>query len=281
VFVAGHPHDVLGRWGDRVINVLYGTDDWVAGALLTNQDPRRLVVEERAALARADLVLAVGPELADRWRALGAQPVEFPNGCDAQTYLDMSQSERATLPAGFPEPVAGLIGRLNERIDPDLLMAAADSGVGVLLVGPPEPRWWHKNGSALLSRSNVHHVGPVPFDEVARWLARVDVGLVPYADSDFNRASFPLKTLEYLAAGLPVVSTDLPASRRLRMQTDQLWIAPDRTAFVEAVWEAARMARSPDAVRQRQGVARKYSWASRAEEFAQLTGLRAEARAAA
>ena len=43
----------------------------------------------------------------------------------------------------------------------------------------------------------------------------LDVGLTPYRDTEFNRASFPLKTLEYLGAGVPVVTANLPAARWL------------------------------------------------------------------
>jgi teichuronic acid biosynthesis glycosyltransferase TuaH len=125
----------------------------------------------------------------------------------------------------------------------------------------------------LLARPNVHHVGAVPFEELPRWFARMDVGLTPYTDSAFNRASFPLKTLEYLAAGRAVVSTDLPASARLRTESTQVWIAADHRGFADAVRQAAACPRTPEVVEQRRAVARRHSWAARAEEFARLTGL--------
>ena len=62
----------------------------------------------------------------------------------------------------------------------------------------------------------MHYTGPVPQHEVPAYLAAIDVGVTPYRDTAFNRASFPLKTLEYLGAGRPVVSSDLPATRWLR-----------------------------------------------------------------
>jgi teichuronic acid biosynthesis glycosyltransferase TuaH len=270
VFIACHQHDLLGRWGRDVVDVLYGTDDWVAGATLMNQDARYVLREERAAIARADLVLAVGPELAERWEGLGAQPVVFPNGCDPSAY--QSPSAPGPVPAGFPAKVAGLVGQLSDRIDIALLESVADTGIGLLLVGPREPGWEPERAGALLSRSNVHHVGPVPFEELPQWFARLDVGLTPYADTAFNRASFPLKTLEYLAAGLPVVSTDLPASRRLSEETPHIRIATE--SFADAVVRAADTEWTPDAVEQRRCVAARHSWAARAAEFARLAGLR-------
>jgi teichuronic acid biosynthesis glycosyltransferase TuaH len=274
VFVACTQHDLLGRWGRDVLNVLYGTDDWVAGATLMNQDARFVLKEEQAAIARADLVLAVGPELAERWEKLGAQPVVFPNGCNPDAYQGVSSREPGPVPSGFPARVAGLVGQLSDRIDIGLLESVADTGIGLLLVGPREPNWEPGRANALLDRPNVHHVGAVAFEELPQWFARLDVGLTPYADTAFNRASFPLKTLEYLAAGLPVVSTDLPASRRLSAETSHIWIAADGRSFADAVVRAASGEWTPAAAGQRRSVAAQHSWAVRARTFIQLAGLR-------
>jgi teichuronic acid biosynthesis glycosyltransferase TuaH len=269
--LACSPHDVLGRWGPSVVDVLYGTDDWVAGAELMKLDRERVAAEERNSLRRADLALAVGPELAQRWRGLGAEPVLFPNGCSPDAYL--ADVEPAAVPDGFPAAVAGLSGQLSDRIDLALLEAVAETGIGLLLVGPRDPGWYPERVNALLAKDNVHHVGAVPFEELLPYLARFDVGLTPYADSGFNRASFPLKTLEYLAAGKPVVSSDLPASRRLHEETAEVWVAETAEEFARLVLDAVKQARDPNAVADRRAVAREHSWAARAATLAGLIGL--------
>ena len=103
------------------------------------------------------------------------------------------------------------------------------------------------------------------------YLSQIDVGLTPYADSHFNRASFPLKTLEYLAAGLPVVSTDLPATRWL--QTSHIRIASGPGDVVAAVREAAKETADDSARVARRQFAARHSWAVRAAEVAELLRL--------
>jgi len=210
--VAGYLEDVLGRW-DGAVDVLYITDDHVAGAGLMGLSAGRLQAQERRAAARADVVAVVSPRLAGHWSALGADPVLIPNGCYPGQAGGAAPAPAVT---GLPRPVAGLVGQLTERIDVGLLEAVAGAGLSLLLVGPYDPRWEPERFAALIAQPNVHHTGRVPAQQVPSYLAAMDVGLTPYAGTAFNQASFPLKTLEYLGAGLPVVSTDLPGSRWLQ-----------------------------------------------------------------
>lgn len=269
--------DVLRGWPARTRTVLYGTDDWVAGAELMGQRASRLRRQERRAVTRADVVTAITPELSDRWRELGANPVLLPNGCDPQAYSGVDNVAPAPLPDGFPMPVAGVVGQLNNRLDADLLAAVADSGLGLLLVGPRDPGWLPDRWDALVARPNVHHAGAVPFEDLPKWLARMDVGLTPYTDTPFNRASFPLKTLEYLAAGRPVVGSDLPATRGLAAQGKDVTAVAGPEAFARQVMVAADVPRTPDVKRRRQAVAARHSWSARATRMARLVGLPTEA----
>ena len=281
--VSGYLEDVLGRWGPA-INVLYCTDDHVAGAGLMGLSADRLRSQERLALARADVVAVVSPTLADHWSALGADPVLIPNGCsDSDPWPDGKAA-----PTGLPRPVVGLVGQLSERIDLDILTALSDAGFALLLVGPRDPRWEPQRFAELTSRPGVHYTGRVPAASVPAYLAAIDVGITPYAGSDFNRASFPLKTLEYLAAGRPVVSTDLPGAR---------WLLDDLARALavtgERPAEIMTLARTPaefvSAVRQMvpgprgehdqargercRAFATRHSWARRADAMAAALGL--------
>lgn len=270
--------DVLSGWPAGTRAVLYGTDDWVAGAELMGQSVTRLRREEQRAVAAADIVLAITPELAERWRALGADPALLPNGCDPAAYLAVDQIAPAALPDGFPMPVAGVVGQLNNRLDAGLLAAVADTGLGLLLVGPRDPGWLPDRWDELVARPNVHHTGAVPFAELPRWLARMDVGLTPYTDTPFNRASYPLKTLEYLAAGRPVVGSDLPATRALAQESPDVTAVAGAEAFARAVMEAADLPRTADLVTRRTRAVRvRHSWAARATRLAGLLGLPTDA----
>jgi teichuronic acid biosynthesis glycosyltransferase TuaH len=286
--------DLLGGWGEGVTNVLFGTDDYVAGAELMGLSAGYLHGLERRALARADVVVAVTQDLARRWSGGRARTVVIPNGCWPATG---TTARRAPDAARLPWPVIGLVGHLADRIDFDVLDAIADAGFSLLLVGPRDPQWEPVRFSQLIDRPSVCYVGAVPSADVPSYLAAVDVGITPYRDTPFNRASFPLKTLEYLGAGLPVISADLPAARWLRSDLIRaarerdaeqvLQLASAKTGYVNAIrnliqnygtTEPAGFATAPtgwkkDLASGCIAFAERHSWPQRAETFISEIGL--------
>jgi teichuronic acid biosynthesis glycosyltransferase TuaH len=269
--VACHLDDVLGRWPSDVLNVLYGTDDYVAGAELMRLERGRIEREERSQLRHADVAVVISKQLADRWTSLGFDRpiVIIPNGVDTAAYRGL----HAVAPAAgidLVRPVAGLVGQLSNRIDIRLLESVVAADCSLLIVGPHDPSWEPRRFEQLISHPRVKWVGPVPFAQLPPFLKSIDVGLTPYVDTEFNRASFPLKTLEYLAAGKPVVSTDLPAVRWL--DTDLVTVA-DPSTFGGAARAAALASVSNDLVCRRVAFAEQHSWENCADSFAKAIGI--------
>ncbi len=152
-----------------------------------------------------------------------------------------------------------------------MLDAVAATGASLLLVGPCSPTFDLERLDALLARRNVRWVGAKPFDELPAYLGAIDVGLTPYAQSAFNEASFPLKTLEYLAAGRPAVVSDLPAHRWL--DTPHVTIAATPEAFARRTRELLDRPRSSAHAAARRAFGAGHSWSARADEVARLLGL--------
>lgn len=267
--VAAGPIDCFGLCGERR-KVLYATDDFVAGARLTGLSERQLVRAETRQAAAVGLVVAVSPPLVDKWRGLGRETVLLPNGCDIALFAATDDTEPAD-DVDLDPPIAGFIGHLSTRIDVSLLVAIAERGISLLLVGPRQGTFPLGSMDKLLAMPNVRWVGAKPFEELPSYMRLIDVGLTPYADTAFNRASFPLKTLEYLAGGRAVVATDLPAVAWL--DTDLISVATGRRAYADAVAGALTEPRSPAIEQRRREFAGRHSWDVRTAEFARLIGV--------
>jgi teichuronic acid biosynthesis glycosyltransferase TuaH len=268
--LACHLNDVFGGFAPQVRRVIFGTDDWVAGAQLMGENARWLARDERRQIAQADLVVAISAVLEARWRGMGGKVIMVPNGVQTSAYARLTE-QTPPVPVSLPGPVVGVVGNLSERIEMSLLEALVDDGLSLLLVGPVNPRWESARFAALVERPTVQWVGRQPFEAIPAFLNCIDVGVTPYVDSEFNRASFPLKTLEYLAAGRPVVSTDLPAVRWL--DTELVWVADKPHEFVAAVRAAAEQAHDPAQLAARRDFAEQHSWANRAAEIARAIDL--------
>lgn len=269
--VAASFDDVLGATPARV-RVLWGTDDWVAGAGLMGLSPEWLQRQEALQLRRADRVFAVSELLAARWSSRADDVEILPNGCDVETFAT-TQRVTPSPDVRLQPPIAGFVGHLSDRIDLDLLEGVADRGHSLLLVGPVQRSFDTARWRALIARPNVQWTGPRPAEDLPAYLNHVRVGLTPYADTPFNRSSFPLKTLEYLAAGLPVVSTDLPAARSLPHGLIELAGGPEE--FYAAV-ERALVDDGSAAAARRLEYARGQSWDARAAQLVGALQLRGD-----
>ncbi|WP_315772747.1 glycosyltransferase [Rhodococcoides kroppenstedtii] len=250
--------------------LFYVTDDWIAGSHMMGLSRSFVQSRVTAAVRDADVVAAVTPDLVSEHGSRRSGPrsvVLLPNGYRTEHALDP-----ATAAETAPPGCAVLSGHLNERLDIAILDAVVDRGVQVDVVGPRTDRdpTFSAELSRWLRRSGVRWHGSVTPPELPRRLRAGRVGLVPYADSAFNRASFPLKTLDYLGAGLPVVSSDLPASRWFESEHVRVTTSPQH--FADQVALLARATPTSDEVSGRVALATLNGWDARARSVLALLG---------
>lgn len=106
-----------------------------------------------------------------------------------------------------PQPMLGYIGALDDRLDADLLRSIAEAFPNhtLQLIGkvshPPLQE-------ALANLPNVAWVGPVQPDAIGNYLRHFQVGLIPFVTNEFTKNIYPMKINQYLALGMPVVSTN-------------------------------------------------------------------------
>jgi UDP-galactopyranose mutase len=166
--------------------------------------PEPLKLRQRQALATADVVFTGGRSLYNGVLKHRQENVFlFPSGVEPEHY----ERARALRRRGG-RPVAGWVGVIDERLDLDLVaaLAAALPEWDIRMVGPVVKI----DEDALPRAANLSYLGHKSYEELPEVMAAFDVGLMPFALNEATRSISPTKTLEYLAAGLPVVSTPVP-----------------------------------------------------------------------
>ena len=174
--------------------------------------------------------------------------------------------------AALPRPRIVFTGAVvATKLDLELLegVARARPGWTIALVGPVGAGDPRTDISALERLPNIHLLGARPYAALPEVLRGADVALVPYAINELTRSVFPMKVYEYLAAGLPVVTTPLPALTG----TPGVVVAADGPATVAAV-ERALAEDGPAARRARSAAVHGNSWDARLDEIdSYLSGL--------
>ena len=166
--------------------------------------PSGLVLRQRRLLADADIVFTGGPSLHRgilRQRQDGVHL--FRSGVDTDHY-----AESRLLRTAHERPIAGYVGVIDERVDLELLGRLAEElpDWTIRVVGPVAKI----DPADLPQAPNVEYPGMAAYEDLPAVMAGFDVALMPFALNEATRNISPTKTLEYLAAGLPVVSTRVP-----------------------------------------------------------------------
>jgi glycosyltransferase involved in cell wall biosynthesis len=130
----------------------------------------------------------------------------------------------------IPHPRLGFYGVIDERLDLPLIdfIAEARPQWQIVLVGPVVKI----DPASLPRRDNIHYFGQRTYDELPRYLAGWDVCLLPFARNDATRFISPTKTLEYMAAELPIVST--PITDVAEPYGDIVYLGDTPTEFLAA-----------------------------------------------
>jgi len=272
-------HDIdAARVVDRLdpwVSLYWVTDDHPTGPAYRANPVNRVAAmraRERELLRTVDLVLTTAPQLRDAKAGFNSNSHCVPHGVDVDHFARATNSE--TRPASafgaIRGPIIGFVGQINERLDRDLirLVARAHPEWSIVLVGPILRGL---DVAPLRALQNVHFLGSADLDRLPEFLKPMDVCTVPFLVDEHTRTMNPLKILEYLAAGKPVVSTPLPAVRAYEPHVDIAGSAAEFAAAVELALAEDSLARK----RARTEFAGEHSWESRLDEIRGLIEMTA------
>jgi len=161
------------------------------------------------AVHQADIVIATARSLVDRAQSMIEEEVHFlPNGCDyehfkiAQTPLYVED-----MPFTQGKPIIGYIGAIAPWLDAPLIntMARCLPNYEFIFIGALLGQRW-----AAFPSSNMHYLRHKNYSELPRYLSNFSYCLIPFKITDMTKGVNPIKYWEYLASGIPILSTPLP-----------------------------------------------------------------------
>jgi glycosyltransferase involved in cell wall biosynthesis len=218
--------------------------------------PQQLLAREDALLKQADLVFTGGESLYAAKRARHPRVYAFPNSVDVTHFRVASDTLEPGDQSGIPRPRIGFFGVIDERIDLELLRRAAAErpNYHFVMLGPVVKI----SPDSLPFAHNIHYLGAKPYAELPAYAAGWDVAIMPFALNDATRFISPTKTLEYLAAGKPIVSTAIRDVVRPYAELGVVRIA-DAETFAPAL-DAALGSQTSEQLNHAEGVLLSTSW---------------------
>jgi len=220
--------------------------------------PPQLRERERRLMERADVVFTGGHRLWEAKRQQHENAHPFPSSVDVSHFARARQG-LPTPPdqARISGPRIGFYGVIDERFDIELLreLATRRPDWQFVLLGPtvkidPED---------LPRGANLHYLGMKSYDELPAYLSGWDVAILPFAKNEATEFISPTKTPEYLAGGVPVVSTSIRDVVRPWGEAGAVRIADGADAF-EAALHAALTEDNTMCLAKADGMLRELSW---------------------
>jgi glycosyltransferase involved in cell wall biosynthesis len=243
---------IAGTLGEETL-IYYCVDEYTAFSGVPTQS---LIELENQLARKADLVIVSAQKLLESKAALNPNTFLVRHGVDF-THFQKALDASGKIPdelARLPRPIIGYFGLIaSDWIDLPLLVEVARQfpNASLVMLGKST-----MDLAPLQQLPNVHLLGRKPYESLPDYARGFDVALIPFPINEATLNSNPLKAREYLAAGLPVVSTAIPEVEIL----GQCRIGRDRQSFCDEIRKALA---EPGPNRARSETMRSESWAAR------------------
>ena len=170
--------------------------------------PSHLINQEKYLMAYADIIFTGGKSLYESKKQYHSNVYCFPSSVDEEHFAQaLNGIEVAADIANLPSPIVGYYGVIDERIDLELLHETSKKlpDVSFVMIGPLAKI----EDADLPKEKNIHYLGMKSYNELPSYLKAFDIAMMPFALNDATKYISPTKTLEYMAAGKPIISTKI------------------------------------------------------------------------
>jgi len=240
----------------------------------TDEKKEKIIKQEEMLAGKADLVFATAPGLVEKLQKYTSAVYYTPNVGDYKKFKD-AKSLKDEIPADLekiPRPRIAFTGSVDKyKFDVDLVLKAAEDhpNYSFVIIGPMALKDCEADAKKLGVKGikNIYFLGSRPYKDIHKYFAGFDVYIIPYQLNDYTVGGcFPVKFHDGLAAGLPVIVTDLPAYSPFK---DVCYISKNYDEFSRNI-KIALEEDNPQKAKERQKVAKQNDWDSKVSNMLEI-----------
>lgn len=251
--------DIIGGLGEKL--VIYHCIDEFSAVPGVSTEIRNI---EREIIKKSHLVIASSETLYEKCKIYNPNTHLVTEGADVDLFFSENRKNVLNELNSFKKPIIGYSGGVHRWLDFDIIRYCAEQrpNYNFVFVGPLQHR-----PVQLIKYKNIHFLGKKNKQDLPVYLSYFDISISPYKIDEYTHASYPLKIIEYLAVGKPIVSTK---TRELERHFGNLvYLAKDKYEFLNKI-DLALQEDSPNLKTARKERAKAYSWTSRIEKISEL-----------
>ena len=228
---------------------------------------KKFAISETQISINVDAVFSTSEKLKEKFVKLNTQTFKFPAGVELEKFkIDNQDSSIPEKLKNIPKPIIGFIGSLNEKIDLDLMEYVLKElpTYSFVFIGENSE---NRMNMKIFNNKNIFFLGKQQHHELKNYLNNINCAIIPYNINSFTDTVYPSKLNEYLALGLPIVSTNFYELQFFNKENENIVnIAMNKKEFVNFIKESINKD-SKVKKDERIAVAKKNSWKIRYEQI--------------
>lgn len=183
-----------------------------------------------------------------------------PNAADYE-HFSKAQKPFSQKPLDFPRnnrPTIGYFGVLATWMDWELVRYISNQNrhFNFVLLGPLFDRFTNP-----VKAYNLYYLGRKEYSELPEYLQWFDVCIIPFSVTPMIEGCNPIKMYEYLSAGKPVITTNMPETS----QYSEIYIGRTKEEFNQVMRKAILDKDNEEKINERIILAKNNSWRHRAQ----------------
>ena len=255
IFIVGdaHAHPLL-KTIDKKSIIYHCSDDYT----LVPSYPESFPELEKKFIKECTLVVTTAEELKKAKQVYNSNTIAIPNGANIEHFFQ-TQDDKIRIAndiVSLRKPIVGYIGSVFRWLNLEWIEYAAKNNQDCtfVFIGPITI-----DISKIKREKNIIFLGPRNYNDLPSYLKGFDIATIPFTIDGVTLKASPIKFYEYLASGVPIISTDLPDLKDFRHLVS---LVQTKEEFSNSIsYEIEN--NSQEKIKDRMNIAKNFSWQAR------------------